>query len=153
MKREYHRWHSPRLGIELGVVVYGHWGPPLVGFPTSAGDEWELEGQGMIGALADFIDSIFVGILCMNSFILAKPYSLLDVDDGHLLSHSTAKVHLNAPLLSVVLGDVLKALWVKPSAKFMINPVEHIQVELGCYAARVVIRRDENRRRFFQVNA
>jgi len=57
MKREYHRWHSPRLGIELGVVVYGHWGPPLVGFPTSAGDEWELENQGMIGALGDFIDA------------------------------------------------------------------------------------------------
>jgi len=45
MKREYHRWHSPRLGIELGVVVYGHWGPPLLGFPTSAGDEWELEAR------------------------------------------------------------------------------------------------------------
>ncbi len=45
MKREYHRWHSPRLGIELGVVVYGHYGPPLLGFPTSAGDEMELEGQ------------------------------------------------------------------------------------------------------------
>ena len=45
MKREYHRWYSSRLGIELGVVVYGHWGPPLLGFPTSAGDEWELEGQ------------------------------------------------------------------------------------------------------------
>ena len=56
MKREYHRWYSSRLGIELGVVVYGHWGAPLMGFPTSAGDEWELEGQGMIGALADFID-------------------------------------------------------------------------------------------------
>ena len=51
MKREYHRWYSSRLGIDMGVVVYGHWGPPLMGFPTSAGDEWELEGQGMIGAL------------------------------------------------------------------------------------------------------
>ena len=57
MKREYHRWYSPRLGIEMGVVVYGHWGGPLVGFPTSAGDEWELEGQGMVGALADFIEA------------------------------------------------------------------------------------------------
>jgi len=37
MNREYHHWHSPRLGLEIGVVVYGHWGPPLVGFPTSAG--------------------------------------------------------------------------------------------------------------------
>ena len=36
----------------MGVVVYGHWGPPLLGFPTSAGDEWELEGQGLIGSLA-----------------------------------------------------------------------------------------------------
>src|SRR6516225_6727508 len=57
MRREYHRWHSPRLGMELGVVAYGHWGPPLMGFPTSAGDEWELEGQSMVGALADFIDA------------------------------------------------------------------------------------------------
>ena len=67
MKREYHRWHSPRLGIELGVVVYGHWGPPLVGFPTSAGDEWELEGQGLIPALADFIDGGKVKVFTVNS--------------------------------------------------------------------------------------
>jgi len=57
MKREIHRWHSPRLGIELGVVVYGHWGTAAPCFPTSAGDEFELEGQGMVGALADFIDA------------------------------------------------------------------------------------------------
>ena len=67
MRREYHRWHSPRLGIELGVVVYGHWGPPLMGFPTSAGDEWELEGQSMVGALADFIDAGRVKLYTVNS--------------------------------------------------------------------------------------
>ncbi len=67
MKREYHRWHSPRLGIEMGVVVFGHWGSPLIGFPTSAGDEWELEGQSMIGALADFIDGGKVKFYCVNT--------------------------------------------------------------------------------------
>jgi len=67
MKREIHRWHSPRLGIELGVVVYGHWGPPLLGFPTSAGDEFELEGQGMVCALADFIDAGKVKFFSVNS--------------------------------------------------------------------------------------
>src|SRR6266403_725042 len=67
MKREYHRWHSPRLGLELGVVVYGHWGPPLMGFPTSAGDEWELEGQGMVGALAEFIDAGRIKCYTVNS--------------------------------------------------------------------------------------
>jgi esterase/lipase superfamily enzyme len=67
MKRAYHRWYSPRLGIDLGVVVYGHWGPPLMGFPTSAGDEWELQNQGMIGALADFIDAGRIKVFSVNS--------------------------------------------------------------------------------------
>ena len=67
MKREYHRWYSHRLGMELGVVVYGHWGPPLLGFPTSAGDEWELEGQSMVGALAEFIDAGRIKFFSVNS--------------------------------------------------------------------------------------
>ena len=68
MNREYHHWWSHRVGMEMGVVVYGHYGMPLVGFPTSAGDEWELENQGMIGALAprgrqrDPKDIVAVGI-------------------------------------------------------------------------------------------
>jgi len=67
MQRDYHHWYSHRLGIELGVVVYGHWGSPILGFPTSAGDEWELEGQGMIGALADFIDAGRIKFYSINS--------------------------------------------------------------------------------------
>jgi esterase/lipase superfamily enzyme len=57
MQREYHRWHSDRLHREMGVVVYGHYGAPMLAFPTSGGDEWEHEGQGMIGTLAPFIDA------------------------------------------------------------------------------------------------
>jgi esterase/lipase superfamily enzyme len=67
MNREYHHWYSHRLNREMGVVVYGHWGPPIIGFPTSGGDEWELEGQSMIGALADFIDAGRVKIFTVNS--------------------------------------------------------------------------------------
>src|ERR1700746_2609372 len=66
MKREYQRWYSQRLGLELGVVVYGHWGAPLLGFPTSAGDEWELGGQGMGGALGDFIGGGKVNFYVVN---------------------------------------------------------------------------------------
>src|SRR6266568_7380797 len=67
MQRDYHRWYSHRIGQELGVAVFGHWGSPIIGFPTSAGDEWELEGQGMIGALADFIDAGRIKFYCVNS--------------------------------------------------------------------------------------
>ena len=67
MQREYHRWYSSRLRMDMGVVVYGHLGAPLVGFPTSAGDEWELEGQGLIAALADFIDAGKIKFFSVNS--------------------------------------------------------------------------------------
>ena len=75
MKREYHRWYSHRLGMEMGVVVYGHWGPPLLGFPTSAGDEWELEGQGLIGSLAPLIDAGRVKFFSVNSVNSAGFYN------------------------------------------------------------------------------
>ena len=67
MQREYHGWFSSRLGREMGVVAYGHWGLPLLAFPTSGGDEWELENQGMIAALADFIDAGRVKIFTMRA--------------------------------------------------------------------------------------
>src|ERR1700676_1614328 len=89
----------------------------------------------------------------MNSFIFAKRYGLLDLGDGHVLRQPTAEVHLNAPPLSVVEGHVLKGLRVKPPAKFIINTVKDILVARGRDALGVVIGRDEDRGRFFQVDA
>jgi esterase/lipase superfamily enzyme len=51
----------------MGVVVYGHWGPPLLAFPTSGGDEWEYERQGVIGAIGDRIDAGRVKVFCINT--------------------------------------------------------------------------------------
>jgi esterase/lipase superfamily enzyme len=50
----------------MGLVVYGHWGPPAIVFPTSGGDEWEFERQGMIEALADIVESGRVKLYCVN---------------------------------------------------------------------------------------
>lgn len=67
MHQEHHRWYSHRLGREMGIRVHGHYGMPILVFPTSAGDEWEYEGQGMIGALAHHIDGGKVKMFCVNS--------------------------------------------------------------------------------------
>ena len=56
MRVEHHRWYSPRIGWDMGVAVFGHWGPPLLAFPTSHGDEWELQRHQLIEAIGDFID-------------------------------------------------------------------------------------------------
>jgi esterase/lipase superfamily enzyme len=66
MRREHHRWYSDRIGREFGVVVHGHWGPPMILFPTSGGDEEEYERQGLIAAIAEFIDAGTVKAFCVN---------------------------------------------------------------------------------------
>ena len=35
----------------MDILVYGHYGQPILAFPTSGGDQREYEGQGMIDAL------------------------------------------------------------------------------------------------------
>ena len=67
MHIEHHHWHSPRLGHELGIAVFGHWGPPLLAFPTSHGDEWELERNNLIAALGEYVDGGRVKIFCVGS--------------------------------------------------------------------------------------
>ncbi len=51
----------------MGVTVFGHWGPPLLAFPTSQGNEWEIHDQGLISALGDYIDGGRVKVFCVGS--------------------------------------------------------------------------------------
>jgi esterase/lipase superfamily enzyme len=67
MHIEHHHWYSSRINRELGVVVIGHYGLPIVTFPTSGGNEWEYHDQGMIGALAEFIDQGRIKFFCLNT--------------------------------------------------------------------------------------
>ncbi len=51
----------------MGVVVHGHWGMPFIVFPTSGGDEWEFERQGVIEALSERIDAGRIKLFCVNT--------------------------------------------------------------------------------------
>ena len=51
----------------MGVVVYGHWGPPMIVFPTSGGDEWEFENQGMLAAVSGVVDQGRIKLYCVNT--------------------------------------------------------------------------------------
>jgi esterase/lipase superfamily enzyme len=67
MQRDVHQWYSGRLGREMGVVVYGHYGPPMIAFPTTGGDEWEYERNDVIATLSRFIDAGRVKVVCVNT--------------------------------------------------------------------------------------
>ena len=52
MHVERHRWHSPALGQEMEVEVYGHAGRPVLAFPSQDGRVGDFAGFGMIDACA-----------------------------------------------------------------------------------------------------
>jgi esterase/lipase superfamily enzyme len=51
----------------MGVAIYGNYGAPILAFPTSCGDEWEMEGQGMIRTLSPYLEQGRIRIFCINS--------------------------------------------------------------------------------------
>src|SRR5258708_27957703 len=66
MHRDHQHWYSHRLNRDMGVAIYGNYGAPLLAFPTSCGDESEMEGQSMIRTLAPYIDQGRIRIFCIN---------------------------------------------------------------------------------------
>ena len=67
MKKRLERVHSPQLDRGISLWSYGHWGPPLVVFPTAAGFAHEWESQSMVEALAPFLDAGRLKLYCPES--------------------------------------------------------------------------------------
>jgi esterase/lipase superfamily enzyme len=56
--------------VELGpagLVAYGHYGRPVLVFPSERGRAWDFENNGMVDAVADLIDSGRVKLCCVDS--------------------------------------------------------------------------------------
>jgi esterase/lipase superfamily enzyme len=66
MHRDHHSWYSHRLSRDMGVNVYGHYGMPILAFPTSMGDEHEQEGQGMVRTLGPYIEQGRIRFFSIN---------------------------------------------------------------------------------------
>ncbi len=75
MNREYHKWHSSRLGREMELLVFGHAGLPAIVYPTSGGRFFEFEDRGMIGALAGKIDAGQLQVCCVDSIDMESWYN------------------------------------------------------------------------------
>jgi len=67
MRRDHFGWHTHRLPCPARVVRWGHWGVPVLLFPTAGGDCEEPERQGLIGALAGLIDAGRIKVYAVDS--------------------------------------------------------------------------------------
>ncbi|MEM6762720.1 MAG: alpha/beta hydrolase-fold protein [Pseudomonadota bacterium] len=60
-------WYSPRIDAECALVRWGHYGQPVLLFPTAGGDAQEAERMHMIGALAPLIDQGRIKVYSIDS--------------------------------------------------------------------------------------
>jgi esterase/lipase superfamily enzyme len=67
MRREYHRWFSPRLGRDMELLVFGHSGVPALVFPTSQSRFYEFEDRGMVASIGYKIDNGEIQLFCVDS--------------------------------------------------------------------------------------
>ena len=79
MKKHLERIHSPQLGRGVSLWSYGHFGPPLLVFPTAAGFAHEWEAQGMVEALAPLLDAGKLKLYCPESNV-AEAWTRRDND-------------------------------------------------------------------------
>ena len=68
MNRRHISLWSPAIGAEGGVLAYGHYGRPLLAFPSQQGNCGQYEERGMIEALAGPIEAGLVKVYAVDSF-------------------------------------------------------------------------------------
>lgn len=66
-RREIRSWYSHRLGMEMPVVQYGHWGHALLMLPTANADFLEHERFGLIDSISHLIHAGRVRVFSINS--------------------------------------------------------------------------------------
>ena len=68
MQRQFEEFYSPAVGRNMKVLAFGHYGAPMIAFPSGGGEFHDFEDNGMIDAVAPLIED---GKLKM--FLSGKP--------------------------------------------------------------------------------
>src|SRR3954454_24050692 len=54
-------------GFNGSVIAYGHYGRPVLVFPSEAGRAWDFENNGMLAAVEDLIEGGRAKLYCVDS--------------------------------------------------------------------------------------
>ena len=67
MQKQHWHWNTERLPEPARVVRWGHYGTPLLLFPTAGGDYEEVERFHLVGAVAELIDAGRIKVYSIDS--------------------------------------------------------------------------------------
>jgi len=67
LKEEYKKWYSPTLSMDIEMLVYGHYGHPVVIFPTTKGRYYESKDFKLVDSVAHLVNDGKVKLYCPDS--------------------------------------------------------------------------------------
>ncbi|MDA7501882.1 alpha/beta fold hydrolase [Chitinophagales bacterium] len=67
MKEEYLKYHSPTLGIDIEMLIFGHAGLPIIIFPTTKGKYFESRDFKLIEAVRPYVEAGKIKLYCPDS--------------------------------------------------------------------------------------
>lgn len=88
MRRDDVSLYSPAIGADGALIAYGHWGRPVLVFPSEQGHRWDFESNGMIESISALVEAGRVKIYSVDSFDRSSwnaPLSLEDKARRHTL--------------------------------------------------------------------
>ncbi len=125
------RWYSSRVEQEISLVRWGHWGQPVLVFPTAGGDAEEIERMHLVGALSPLIEAGRIKVYSCDSLA------------GRALAAGTGSVEYRCALLNgfedYVAHEVVPAIRMDcndPGAEVVVTGAS-----LGAFAAVAMICR------------
>ena len=68
MQRRHVELWAPGIDAHGVVVAYGHFGRPVLVFPTERGRAWEYENGGMVDAVAGLVEAGRAKLYCVDSY-------------------------------------------------------------------------------------
>jgi esterase/lipase superfamily enzyme len=72
MNAHHHELYSHAIGAAGAVAAYGHYGRPVLAFPSEGGRAYDWQDNGMIGALGDLLEGGRIKLYCVDSFDAAS---------------------------------------------------------------------------------
>ena len=133
MIRDYHRWHSPILGRDMELLVFGRSGARVLTFPTRQGRFFDYENWGIVYALGRHINEGWIQLFCLDSIDSASLYAWWRHPRERIVHHELYERY--------VLDEVL-------SFSGRINPCPFVTAfgcSLGAYHAANIVFRNPHR--------
>ncbi len=102
MNKRHEMIHSPALGRAVHVWCHGHWGLPVIAFPTAAGFAHEWERQSMVQTLSHLIGSGRIKLYTPESTVsqsLTNKTDPADVRIRRLMAYEDFVMHQLVPFI------------------------------------------------------